>query len=61
MDEQTQLALAFLTQAFEIDGHASLVPAEEKEAIMEAHHYKLFKLTDSKRGTFYIATLQPRV
>lgn len=53
-------ALAFLQQAFQIDGFASEVPLHERDEVMAAHDYAVFKLTDSVRGTFYIATLRPR-
>lgn len=61
MNESKQVQVEqFFKDAFAIDGEAKVLPAREtRQLIMQ--YYKtmeVVQLTDSKRGTFYVATFK---
>lgn len=59
IEEKSRAVLDFYKTAFVIDGEASFMSASEARRIMEGSNVNVIKMTDSKRGTFYLARIMP--
>lgn len=59
-EEKKLQVLTFMKKAWEIDGEAEFMPTDHVRELLKTHHLNVIKMTDSKRGEFFIGTFKER-
>lgn len=59
-EEKKLQVLTFMKEAWAIDGEAEFMPTDHVRELLKTHSLNVIKLTDSKRGEFFIGTFKER-
>lgn len=59
-EEEKAKVAAFMKTAWAIDGEVTFLEPEAVRALIHTHRLHVMRLTDSKRGTFYVGTFKEK-